>query len=509
MFEEKLEKVSNMCGEPYTKLNQIGAFTVDLNRHPEVPQKVREHLLARASRFERTVNAEITEQIQRDNAERDVIFRQREQEIAAEEAQKGLPHAVANTYHIAHLQNQVADLKCQVQNLSGAHQDSLLQQTQENRSAPPFAESTPLRPMTRSQTFVQAPMLAKVDPATGATAMFYKPFSPSDLSVLMQKLPAMQNGGENWLRSVQRAVTRQILTAGDMRALLTHACPLSQLETLMKNSGLMSIMDNEALTREYYLTLFTALNALFPIPDLFISDLVFAPRTDEEAAAYIDRALVEYSSKTGHLPTDSALYSQVFRGAVLKGVPKSVVQAMETNPDLPGADHARWLSHLKHHLRRHAKEKESKHEKHRTTESQLAIMQLQSLKKQEENIKIIPVASVGASLPNVVSECMMYQTGPFMARGAPFAGRNHCFNCGRNGHWAIDCRARPLEGRGRGTRGPPRGFNRRGYGQQRGRGYGQQQQQDIAPQYPPQQQQSYHQVPNQQHRPPSGGQYPQ
>ncbi|XP_061651469.1 uncharacterized protein LOC133488060 [Phyllopteryx taeniolatus] len=281
-----------------------------------------------------------------------------------------------------------------------------------------------------------------------------------------------------------------------MRALLTHACPLSQLETLMKNSGLISIMDNEALTREYYLTLFTALNALFPIPDLVISDLVFAPRTDEEAAAYIDRALVEYASKTGHLPTDSALYSQVFRTAVLKGFPKSVVQAMETNPDLPGADHARWLSHLKHHPRIHAKEKESKHEKHRTTKSQLAIMQLQSLKKQEENIKITPVASVGASLPNVVSECMMYQTGPFMGRGAPFAGRNQCFNCGRNGHWAIDCRARPLEARGRGTRGPPRGFNRRGYGQQRGRGYGQQQQQNMTQQYPPQQQQSYPQVPN-------------
>ncbi|XP_061696226.1 uncharacterized protein LOC133511370 isoform X5 [Syngnathoides biaculeatus] len=33
---------------------------------------------------------------------------------------------------------------------------------------------------------------------------------------------------------------------------------------------------------------------------------------------------------------------------------------MEANPDLPGAEVDRWLSHLKHHLRRYAKEKESK-----------------------------------------------------------------------------------------------------------------------------------------------------
>ncbi|XP_061663729.1 uncharacterized protein LOC133493838 isoform X3 [Syngnathoides biaculeatus] len=63
---------------------------------------------------------------------------------------------------------------------------------------------------------------------------------------------------------------------------------------------------------------------------------------DEEAAAFFDQALSDHTLKTGHAPTASALHSQVFQAAILKGVPKSVVQAMETNPDLPGAEVDWW-----------------------------------------------------------------------------------------------------------------------------------------------------------------------
>ncbi|XP_077474045.1 uncharacterized protein LOC144087448 [Stigmatopora argus] len=64
---------------------------------------------------------------------------------------------------------------------------------------------------------------------------------------------------------------------------------------------------------------------------------------DEEAVAFVDRALTDYTLKTGHGPTASALHLQVFRAAILKGVPKSVGQAMEANPDLPSAEVHSWV----------------------------------------------------------------------------------------------------------------------------------------------------------------------
>lgn len=208
-LEDKLEKVADLKADPFT---QIRLYMTELNRHQEVPQNIKDQLKKIATEHKDRANTEAEEQNLALRIERDAARLKLEQEAAlyaAEHETGGLSiEEMENRFHIARLQNHFKKLKCHVQTLSDAHSDPALgrirgladpEESSENPSLPHS------RPVTRSQD-LQAPMLTKVDPSTGNSAMFYKPFSPPDVSVLMQKLPPVPFGGVNWLQTVQRAM---------------------------------------------------------------------------------------------------------------------------------------------------------------------------------------------------------------------------------------------------------------------------------------------------------------
>lgn len=64
---------------------------------------------------------------------------------------------------------------------------------------------------------------------------------------------------------------------------------------------------------------------------------------------------------TGKHPGADKLQTELFRQAVMAGMPKAVKETMDVNPDIPGCPTQQWERHLDHHWCRYLnKEAEEK-----------------------------------------------------------------------------------------------------------------------------------------------------
>ncbi|XP_068192177.1 uncharacterized protein [Antennarius striatus] len=312
-----------------------------------------------------------TELLRRGNASRSVRDELRQRVLQAEqEAEEhfktSLKHHEVSFDNEQHstLQKQVAALQEQLCRLSSRVEPPVsalpLPSLPPRPPTPPPCQPTSEGPVTRSRAAVQAPLMDTVDPNSGRRVAVYRPFPAADLNAMLQTLPPISSGGRNWFASVQRQAMGHDLCGGDMQMILTKVCPLSILPQVLEETGVGRMAKDEPLDHENLDRIDVGLNAHFPLPLCAVHDMVFTPKVGEDATTYVDRAKTEYHIKTGFLHNTSPFHDSVFRASILKGIPKTVVTAMENIPDLAEMTDDRWCSCLRHFLRRHAKEKDTK-----------------------------------------------------------------------------------------------------------------------------------------------------
>lgn len=65
----------------------------------------------------------------------------------------------------------------------------------------------------------------------------------------------------------------------------------------------------------------------------------------------------------------------------MAGIPKTVQQVMEANPDIPGYDTQMWEKHLAHHYRQHKLKQEEAEENQTESSKQLLKLQLEEARR--------------------------------------------------------------------------------------------------------------------------------
>lgn len=332
---------------------------------------------------------------------------------------------------------------------------------------------------------MQAPILCKFQ--QGNERMWqYKPFTPAELVMLQESLPPIAQGGSQWLIKLVQLTRGQTLTTGDIKGLLGRVCTQTDYDTVVTGLPFLTGgIASDPLTRQDSELFLQHLKECFPTPPFVYSDLILVPTDGEQPADFVRRSYEEYTTKTGETPVTSALNTQMYRAAVLRGMPAQVTKAMEANPDLPGADHARWCSHLQHHMKRHMKEEASHSSKIKALEEQLLGLKLQEAKQaasQPKKGKIQALLTEQAAAPHPTphphpspyvpqppwdhpTSHIMYQ-GNYRGRSGTYQRPNwgqggldlqnlQCWNCGRYGHMSRNC---------------SQGYVPRGRGQSRGAG---------------------------------------
>ncbi|XP_029958749.1 uncharacterized protein LOC115396827 [Salarias fasciatus] len=176
----------------------------------------------------------------------------------------------------------------------------------------------------------------------GRVKVKYTPFSVTDLSTIASSLPSIKDGGGAWLQALTKATAGQQLSKGDITGLLTRCCSAADRQQVLAQLGWDRDDPAEPLATRSTTQLSDCLKGYFPLPACVYADLVFSPKTGQTPNEFMTQASEDFTLRTGQHPTASPLHSQIFRGAVMKGLPAPVVSKLKDNPDLPGAEHARW-----------------------------------------------------------------------------------------------------------------------------------------------------------------------
>ncbi|XP_032436519.1 uncharacterized protein LOC116731107 isoform X2 [Xiphophorus hellerii] len=208
----------------------------------------------------------------------------------------------------------------------------------------------------------------------------YVPFPLDDREAIVDKLPSITAGGSLWLAELDLLTSGMTLALGDFRAIMSRAMSGMVMRDIEHAAGTQNV-SNSTPAHQFITPLAREIKRQFPLATIapitrFEWDYSMDPKE------YINKAAETWFGKTTINPKGPhSNLTEMFREAILKGVPEQVVQSIRNNPDLTGCEHVRWERHLLHHLIKAQDEFKKKQSDTKDLEIQLLKLQLQEAKQ--------------------------------------------------------------------------------------------------------------------------------
>lgn len=164
-------------------------------------------------------------------------------------------------------------------------------------------------------------------------------YSFGDISSTVEKMPTPCEGRGLWMDKLAELTTGVTLALGDFRAIAQTMMSRAELQEIEGSAKTLILPDH---------TRFTALWTEFPLPvstgpPKYMWDPTVFPREHLKCKE-------DWTRQTGVNPSQPDVQQQWYRRGVEEGLPNTVQQALNGNPDLPGSEATVWERHVVHHM---------------------------------------------------------------------------------------------------------------------------------------------------------------
>ncbi len=203
----------------------------------------------------------------------------------------------------------------------------------------------------------------------------YQPFSFTDMNCILDKMPPPSEGGGPWMSKFCQYTLGYKLAMGDWRALIGKQLGMWDIRQLETAAGTTHLPDASPFS-PHATNIGKALRDTFPIPPSAMHALTFHIKDGEDVSSFLIRCKGEWTDTAGSHPGSSIIQTTLFRNAVMTGMPISVKEVMEGNPDIPSCSTEQWEKHLTHHLKRYRSKLEEDKQNLDNTQAQLLKLQL-------------------------------------------------------------------------------------------------------------------------------------
>lgn len=306
----------------------------------------------------------------------------------------------------------------------------------------------------------QFPLLQK------AEGQVYQPFPFSDATAILEKMPSPTQGGGPWMNQFCKLTTGTQLAMGDWRAIICKQIGSWEVHQVERQAGTHRHGDAVPFLPNAT-AIGLAMREHFPVPVGAMHHMTFKIKENEAIPAFLLECKAKWTDVTGSHPDVDRMQQELFRKAVMDGMPTDVQKPMKENPDMVGCDTSMWEKHLCHHYRQHQDKRSQVDSDIVESQNQLLKLQLAEARQKVNEIKKIkdkqiqmvqqsqaPVSTTPAYQPapqwgpdtrshyNTQGRGRGMSRGRGMGRGAfrpQPPSRQGCFVCGALDHWCRDC----------------------------------------------------------------------
>ncbi len=148
----------------------------------------------------------------------------------------------------------------------------------------------------------------------------YQPWSHSDMTAVLAKLPPITSGGGRWLTKLMALCHGTTLAVGDLRCLLGQIFTASQMRDFEANAGIAGTGNDEMYTRVSTMV-GDALRKQFPTPPTIYQNIKFCIKPGETGSGYYFRCAAEWEQMVEENSLNNPITRDIFRSAVMSGPP--------------------------------------------------------------------------------------------------------------------------------------------------------------------------------------------
>lgn len=216
----------------------------------------------------------------------------------------------------------------------------------------------------------------------------YKPWQNTDMSDILEKLPALQDGAHPWISKLEEILIGTQPAMGDVKRLLANLLGVPAMEEILQKAGLSRYVATAVNDPELFSAnrgrMWEALRSVFPT-NVHPDNIIIEPlASHENPRAYVSRALQAWRNVTGNDPDSNRMEQAILRSKIQLGLPQPVRSRLAEVVGLGSMEKGVYIDHIAHQVELHRKKEQDQKDQDQDTLRKLTQLQLVDNRKKEK-----------------------------------------------------------------------------------------------------------------------------